>query len=104
MKFNPLEITEQEYTVLLESGIGAKQYVDFPPNINVYRSMIAVADAQLELWKYVTHFMQYTDASPTDIVKAMLTSTVNTNFIKQAFKDGLLTMQDVYEMENELDD
>lgn len=104
MKFNPLEITEQEYIVLLESGIGVKQYTDFPPNINVYRSMIAVADAQLELWKYVTHYIKHTDASPTDIVKAMLTSTANTNLIKHAFKEGLLTMQDVQDMEDELDE
>lgn len=104
-KFNPLSITENEYDRLLQSGIGVKLFgASFPPNINVYKSLVAKCDACHNLYKFVKHFASVTSADPSDIVEALLTLQCNDVFAIQADREaGLITDNDVQEMLRDLE-
>lgn len=104
-KFNPLSITEDEYEHLLSSGIGIKLFGNsFPANVNVYKSLIAKADACHNLYKFVKHFASVTSASPEDIVEALLTLECNDVFAIQADREaGLITDNDIQEMLRQLE-
>lgn len=104
-KFNPLSITEDEYEHLLQSGIGIKLFgASFPANVNVYKSLIAKADACFNLYKFVKHFASVTSASAEDIVEALLSLECNDVFAIQADREaGLITDNDIQEMLRQLE-
>ena len=104
-KFNVLDVTEEEYESLLSSGLGIKLFKDsFPPNINVYKSLVAKCDACHNLYKFVKHFASVTSADPNDIVEALLTLQCNDVFAIQADREaGLITDSDIQEMLRDLE-
>lgn len=104
-KFNVLSVTEDEYNHLLQSGIGIKLFgASFPPNINVYKSLVAKCDACHNLYKFVKHFASVTSADPSDIVEALLTLQCNDVFTIQADREaGLITDADIQEMLREME-
>lgn len=105
-KFNPLSITEDEYNHLLSSGIGIKLFgSSFPANVNIYKSLIAKSEACFSLYRLVKHFMNYTSASPDDIVKALLDTTLDADVfeVHRDIKAGLITKQDITDMLNDLE-
>lgn len=104
-KFNVLDVTEEEYESLLSSGLGIKLFKEsFPPNINVYKSLVAKCDACFNLYKFVKHFASVTSAAPEDIVEALLSLECNDVFAIQADRDaGLITDADIKEMLDDLE-
>ncbi len=95
-KFNILECTEEEYNILLQSGIGHKQFIDFPVNIHQYNSQLSIADAQMEFYKAVRYFHEVTSASVEDIINALLHCQIDIAEIQKNYANGLLNVDDIY--------
>lgn len=102
-KFYVLNVTEDEYISLLESGLGNKLFTGFPANLNVYKSLLTVEEAKFELYKAVMHFNKHTNGDPEDIINALLSLDIDINNVQNNYREGLISQNDIIDLLNDIE-